>query len=137
MTLITYSHDPTSVYRAALYRAGDGTTVYVFKRNYRQGADLWYELHDDHVDELWKETEEFTLEMTILAFDLLELTIATKRIINKVMRRIDESNLWMLWIGDRTRQLDGAHVEFLRGVHNPIGVKVGPSMNPVTITVLR
>lgn len=36
----------------------------------------------------------------------------------------------MLWIGDRTRQLDGAHVEFLRGVHNPIGVKVGPSMAP-------
>ncbi|MCC6074019.1 class II 3-deoxy-7-phosphoheptulonate synthase [Pseudomonas sp. GCM10022188] len=35
----------------------------------------------------------------------------------------------MLWIGDRTRQLDGAHVEFLRGVGNPIGVKVGPSMN--------
>ena len=31
-----------------------------------------------------------------------------------------------LWIGDRTRQLDGAHVEFLRGVLNPIGVKVGP-----------
>lgn len=36
----------------------------------------------------------------------------------------------MLWIGDRTRQLDGAHVEFLRGVCNPIGVKVGPSMDP-------
>jgi len=36
----------------------------------------------------------------------------------------------MLWIGDRTRQLDGAHVEFLRGVNNPIGVKVGPSMDP-------
>ncbi len=33
----------------------------------------------------------------------------------------------MLWIGDRTRQLDGAHVEFLRGVHNPLGCKVGPS----------
>jgi len=33
----------------------------------------------------------------------------------------------MLWIGDRTRQLDGAHVEFLRGVANPIGLKVGPS----------
>ena len=33
----------------------------------------------------------------------------------------------MLWIGDRTRQPDGAHVEFLRGVNNPIGVKVGPS----------
>lgn len=35
----------------------------------------------------------------------------------------------MLWIGERTRQLDGAHVEFLRGVGNPIGVKVGPTMS--------
>ncbi|MDX9962604.1 class II 3-deoxy-7-phosphoheptulonate synthase [Desulfobacter postgatei] len=32
----------------------------------------------------------------------------------------------MLWIGERTRQVDGAHVEFLRGVLNPIGVKIGP-----------
>jgi 3-deoxy-7-phosphoheptulonate synthase len=33
----------------------------------------------------------------------------------------------MLWIGERTRQLDGAHVEFLRGVGNPIGCKIGKS----------
>jgi 3-deoxy-7-phosphoheptulonate synthase len=33
----------------------------------------------------------------------------------------------MVWIGERTRQLDGAHIEFLRGVNNPIGVKLGPS----------
>ncbi|KAJ5966590.1 Phospho-2-dehydro-3-deoxyheptonate aldolase class II [Penicillium waksmanii] len=33
-----------------------------------------------------------------------------------------------IWIGDRTRQLDGAHVEFFRGIANPIGIKVGPSM---------
>jgi 3-deoxy-7-phosphoheptulonate synthase len=32
-----------------------------------------------------------------------------------------------LWVGDRTRQPDGAHVEFLRGVKNPLGLKVGPS----------
>jgi 3-deoxy-7-phosphoheptulonate synthase len=32
----------------------------------------------------------------------------------------------MLWIGDRTRQLDGAHIEFLSGVLNPLGMKVGP-----------
>ena len=32
----------------------------------------------------------------------------------------------MLWVGERTRQVDGAHIEFLRGVHNPIGVKLGP-----------
>lgn len=35
-----------------------------------------------------------------------------------------------LWIGDRTRQLDGAHVEFFRGIENPIGIKIGPSMKP-------
>jgi 3-deoxy-7-phosphoheptulonate synthase len=33
-----------------------------------------------------------------------------------------------LWIGDRTRQLDGAHVEYFRGIRNPIGIKVGPSL---------
>ena len=34
----------------------------------------------------------------------------------------------MLWIGDRTRQLEGAHVEFMRGIANPIGIKIGPSI---------
>lgn len=34
------------------------------------------------------------------------------------------------WIGERTRQLDGAHVEFFRGIRNPVGVKVGPSATP-------
>ena len=47
----------------------------------------------------------------------------------------DASEQWwttsghMLWIGDRTRQLDGAHVEFARGVSNPIGLKCGPSLD--------
>jgi len=36
----------------------------------------------------------------------------------------------MLWIGDRTRDLDGAHIEYFRGIKNPIGCKVGPSMEP-------
>jgi 3-deoxy-7-phosphoheptulonate synthase len=36
----------------------------------------------------------------------------------------------MLWIGDRTRQPDHAHVEFCRGIRNPIGLKCGPSLNP-------
>jgi 3-deoxy-7-phosphoheptulonate synthase len=35
-----------------------------------------------------------------------------------------------LWIGDRTRQAEGAHVEFLRGLQNPLGMKVGPTQNP-------
>jgi len=36
----------------------------------------------------------------------------------------------MVWIGDRTRQLLGAHVEYFRGIKNPIGCKVGPTMQP-------
>ncbi len=36
----------------------------------------------------------------------------------------------MVWIGDRTRQLDGAHVEWARGVENPLGLKCGPSLKP-------
>ncbi|HSP81599.1 MAG TPA: 3-deoxy-7-phosphoheptulonate synthase class II, partial [Myxococcaceae bacterium] len=34
------------------------------------------------------------------------------------------------WIGERTRALDGAHVEFFRGIRNPVGVKLGPSVSP-------
>jgi 3-deoxy-7-phosphoheptulonate synthase len=34
----------------------------------------------------------------------------------------------MIWIGDRTRQLDHAHVEYCRGIKNPIGLKCGPSL---------
>jgi len=36
----------------------------------------------------------------------------------------------LLWIGERTRQLDGAHIEFLAGVKNPIGCKIGPTATP-------
>jgi 3-deoxy-7-phosphoheptulonate synthase len=36
----------------------------------------------------------------------------------------------MLWIGERTRDPEGAHVEFFSGVHNPIGVKLGPAATP-------
>lgn len=41
-----------------------------------------------------------------------------------------------LWIGDRTRQLDGGHVEYFRGIQNPIGVKVGPTMKPEELVPL-
>jgi 3-deoxy-7-phosphoheptulonate synthase len=42
----------------------------------------------------------------------------------------------MLWIGERTRQLDGAHVEFFSGVLNPLGLKVGPTATPDEIVEL-
>jgi 3-deoxy-7-phosphoheptulonate synthase len=53
----------------------------------------------------------------------------------EALTRIDStSGRWydtsahLLWIGDRTRQLDGAHVEYCRGIANPLGVKAGPTM---------
>jgi 3-deoxy-7-phosphoheptulonate synthase len=53
----------------------------------------------------------------------------------QAMTRIDstsgdwyDTSAHLVWIGDRTRQLDGAHIEFCRGVKNPIGLKCGPSM---------
>lgn len=41
-----------------------------------------------------------------------------------------------IWIGDRTRQLDGAHVEYFRGIENPIGIKVGPTMKPSELVAM-
>jgi len=53
----------------------------------------------------------------------------------EAMTRIDsttgeyhDTSAHFVWIGDRTRQLDGAHVEFCRGIKNPIGLKCGPSL---------
>lgn len=42
----------------------------------------------------------------------------------------------MLWIGERTRDLDGAHVEFARGVHNPIGIKISAKCQPLELMSL-
>ena len=42
----------------------------------------------------------------------------------------------MLWVGERTRQLDGAHLEFLAGIHNPVGSKVGPSATSDDVVAL-
>ena len=42
----------------------------------------------------------------------------------------------MLWVGERTRQLEGAHIEYLRGIRNPLGVKVGPSASPEELVAL-
>ena len=55
----------------------------------------------------------------------------------EAMTRVDstsgdwyDTSAHMLWIGERTRQLDGAHIEYMRGIKNPIGVKCGPTMEP-------
>jgi 3-deoxy-7-phosphoheptulonate synthase len=55
----------------------------------------------------------------------------------EAMTRVDsttgdwyDTSAHFLWIGDRTRQPDGAHVEFARGIKNPVGIKCGPSLDP-------
>ena len=55
----------------------------------------------------------------------------------EAMTRVDsttgdwyDTSAHLVWIGERTRQLDGAHVEFMRGIGNPVAVKAGPAMEP-------
>ncbi|MGD9979901.1 MAG: class II 3-deoxy-7-phosphoheptulonate synthase [Hyphomonadaceae bacterium] len=55
----------------------------------------------------------------------------------EAMTRVDsttgdwyDTSAHFVWIGDRTRQPDGAHVEFARGIRNPVGLKCGPSLDP-------
>ncbi|MBC8021386.1 MAG: 3-deoxy-7-phosphoheptulonate synthase class II, partial [Methyloceanibacter sp.] len=61
----------------------------------------------------------------------------------QAMTRVDStSGDWyatsghMLWVGDRTRQLDHAHIEYLRGIKNPVGAKIGPSLAPEALLTL-
>jgi 3-deoxy-7-phosphoheptulonate synthase len=72
-----------------------------------------------------RETEFFTSHEALL----LPFEQALTRV-DSLTGRYYGCSAHFLWIGDRTRQLDGAHVEFLRGVENPIGLKCGPSIDP-------
>jgi 3-deoxy-7-phosphoheptulonate synthase len=57
--------------------------------------------------------------------------------VEEAMTRVDstsgdwyDTSAHLVWIGERTRQLDGAHIEFCSGIRNPIGIKVGPTLEP-------
>ena len=63
--------------------------------------------------------------------------------VEEAMTRVDsttgeyhDTSAHFLWIGDRTRQLDGGHVEFCRGIKNPLGIKCGPTSDPEEIVKL-
>ena len=63
--------------------------------------------------------------------------------VEEAMTRVDSTtgeyhntSAHFLWIGDRTRQLDGAHVEYCKGIKNPLGIKCGPSSDPKEIVKL-
>ncbi|MBI5163885.1 MAG: 3-deoxy-7-phosphoheptulonate synthase class II [Magnetospirillum sp.] len=72
-----------------------------------------------------RETEFFTSHEALL----LEYEQALTRV-DSTSGDWYDCSAHMLWIGERTRQLDGAHIEFLRGVKNPVGFKAGPGMSP-------
>lgn len=73
--------------------------------------------------ESWRRVELFTShEGLLLAYEEAHTEAVGDRYYNL--------GAHMLWIGDRTRQVDGAHLEYFRGIENPIGLKVGPSMSP-------
>ena len=78
-------------------------------------------INDNSVRQL-NETDFFTSHEALL----LQFEEALTRIDSTSGKWYDVS-AHMLWVGDRTRQIDGAHIEFLRGIENPIGIKVGPS----------
>jgi 3-deoxy-7-phosphoheptulonate synthase len=71
---------------------------------------------------LGKYTQLFTSHECLL----LPYETATTRHYNNISY---DSSAHMLWIGERTRSIDSAHVEYLSGVYNPIGIKVGPNTN--------
>jgi len=61
----------------------------------------------------------------------------------EAMTRVDstsgdwyDTSAHLVWIGERTRQLDGAHVHFMKGIKNPVGLKVGPTVEPDDLLTL-
>ena len=66
---------------------------------------------------------------------LLNLESALTRLDGSTGEWFDTS-AHMVWIGERTRQPDGAHVEFVRGIRNPVGLKCGPTMEPDDLLTL-
>jgi 3-deoxy-7-phosphoheptulonate synthase len=47
-----------------------------------------------------------------------------------------DTSAHLLWVGERTRQVDGAHIEFLRGLSNPVGAKIGPGASPEGVVAI-
>ena len=78
---------------------------------------------ESHHESVLREVEYFTShEALILGYE----AALTRR--DSLTGEFYDCSAHMVWIGERTRQLDGAHIEFLRGVKNPLGVKLGPKI---------
>jgi 3-deoxy-7-phosphoheptulonate synthase len=61
---------------------------------------------------------------------------ATEEVNPENSRSYYNTSAHFLWVGDRTRQIDGAHIEYFRGIANPIGVKIGPTTSTSDLLAL-
>jgi 3-deoxy-7-phosphoheptulonate synthase len=111
-----FSHDSLSSERKAQYEQ--------MTRNLADGLKFMEALGEKSVDDLTR-AEFFTSHEGLL----LPYETAQTR---QVPRRQGWYNLTthLPWVGERTRQLDGAHIEYFRGIQNPVGVKLGPTTTP-------
>jgi len=87
-----------------------------------EGLDFFSSIHADQLDTL-RSVEMYTSHEALLLNYEESLTKGVKD-------QYYNLGSHFLWIGDRTRDIKGAHIEYFRGISNPIGVKVGPSMKP-------
>ncbi len=69
-------------------------------------------------------------EALVLDYERAMLRLSTEFPVEKPEPRLYDLSAHYVWIGERTRQLDGAHVAFAEVISNPIGVKIGPTMTP-------
>src|SRR3954451_5009667 len=69
-------------------------------------------------------------EALVLDYERAMLRLSTEYPVDQPEPRLYDLSAHYLWSGERTRQLDGAHVAFAEVIANPIGVKIGPSMTP-------
>ena len=95
-----------------------------------EGLEFMKVLGDQMLDDLWK-VEFFTSHEGLH----LEYESAQTRTVPRRSAHYDLTT-HLPWIGDRTRLLDGGHVEFFRGIANPIGVKLGPNTTPAEVVEL-
>ncbi|MFN8082957.1 MAG: 3-deoxy-7-phosphoheptulonate synthase class II [Dermatophilaceae bacterium] len=102
------------------------------------GANARYEALAKHIDKAMRFMAacgaDFEAMRTVEFFAahealLLEYEAALTRIDSRTGRPYDTSG-HMVWVGERTRELDGAHLEFVSRIHNPIGVKLSPKADP-------
>jgi len=86
-------------------------------------------IHDNRQDESLSKVDFFTSHEGLL----LEFESALTKPVGEQFYNLGAH---FLWIGDRTRDIDGAHVEYFRGIANPVGIKLGPSSEPEVIKKL-